>query len=304
MSDSETILIQSCEILPEETTDDSFSPAREWLLDNFYLIQEQIHAIRRHLPKGYGKALPQLAGDLPGYPRVYDIAFEIIEHGDGRWDLENLPALLRLIKSITPLNIGELWAIPITLGVALIENLSSASQRIVADRNDRNLADHWADRMIEVAVSEPKKLVIIIADMARSDPPMSSAFVAELARRLQGAALSLPLSWIEQRLAEEGLTIEQLVQEETNIQAANQVTVSNSIASLRRLGEVDWRDFVETMSVVEQTLQMDPTAIYGKMDFGTRDRYRHVVERLSRASSHSESEVASCCDSVSEKKSR
>ncbi len=105
--------------------------------------------------------------------------------------------------------------------------------------------------MVEVAVSEPKKLVIVIADMARSEPPMSSAFVAELARRLQGAALALPLSWIEQHLAEEGLTIEQLVQEENKQQAANQITVSNSIASLRRLGEVNWRDFVETLSVVE-----------------------------------------------------
>ncbi len=148
-----------------------------------------------------------------------------------------------------------MWAIPITLGVALIENLSNASKRIVADRNDRNLASYWADRMIEVAVSEPKKLVIVIADMARSDPPMSSAFVAELARRLQGAALSLPLSWIEQHLAEEGLRLNRLVQEENKQQAANQVTVSNSVAGLRRLSEVDWRDFVEAMSVVDQTLQ-------------------------------------------------
>ena len=122
-----------------------------------------------------------------------------------------------------------------------------------------NLAAHWAERMLEVAASEPKKLVLIIADMARSDPPMSSAFVAELARRLQGAALSLPLNWIEQHLADEGLTIEQMVHTENKHQAAIQVTVSNSIASLRRLGEVAWRDFVEAMSVTEQTLQMDPT---------------------------------------------
>ena len=291
LSESESILIKSCELLADKTADD-FSPAREWLLDNFYLIQEQILAIRRHLPKGYGNVLPQLAGSVAGYPRVYDITLEIIEHGDGRWDLENLSRFIIAYQSITKLTLGELWAIPITLGVALIENLSSASQRVVADRNDRHLADRWAESMIEVAVSEPKNLVLIIADMARSDPPMSSAFVAEFARRLQGAALTLPLNWIELHLAEMGLTIEQLVQDEHRYQAANQVTVSNSIASLRRLAEVDWRDFVETMSVVEHTLRMDPTATYGNMDFGTRDRYRHVVERLSRASKQSEFDVA------------
>jgi len=293
LSESEAILKKSCDTLSCKTLE-GFSPAREWLLDNFYLIQEQITAIRRHLPHGYGRSLPQLSGGKSGYPRVYDISLEIIEHGDGRWDLESLSRFVAAYQGITPLILGELWAIPITLGIALIENLSSVSQRIVADRNDRHLAANWADRMVEVAVSEPKELVIIIAEMARANPPMSSAFVAELARRLQGAALALPLSWIEQRLAEEGLTIEQMVQEENKYQAANQMTVSNSIDSLRRLSKVDWRDFVETMSEVEQTLRMDPTVTYSKMDFGTRDRYRHVVERLSRASKRSEKEVALC----------
>lgn len=292
LADSEATLVKSCEILSGMTS--GFSPAREWLLDNFYLIQEQIHAIRRHLPKGYGRALPQLAVSLRGYPRVYDIALEIIKHGDGRWDLENLSRFITAYQSITPLTLGELWAIPITLGVALIENLSSVSKRIVADRADRSLADHWADRMTEVAVTEPKKLVLTVADMARANPPMTCAFVAELTRHLQGAALALPLSWIEQHLAEEGLTIEQLVLEENKHLAANQITVSNSIDSLRRLGEANWRDFVESVSLVNQTLKQDPTATYNKMDFGTRDRYRHVVERLSRASLHSEGEVALC----------
>jgi cyclic beta-1,2-glucan synthetase len=291
LSQSEATLIKSCDLLSEKTAH-GFSPAREWLLDNFYLIQEQIHTIRHHLPKGYGRSLPQLAGSLPGYPRVYDITLEIIEHGDGRWDLNSLTRFFSAYQSVTPLTLGELWAIPITLGVALIENLSSASKRIVADRNDRYLADHWVDLMLEVAALEPKKLVILIADMARSEPPMSSAFVAEFARRLQGAALDLPLSWIEQRLAEDGLSIERMVQEENRYQAANQVTISNSIASLRRLSEVDWRDFVETMSVVDQALRMDPTATYSQMDFNTRDRYRHVVERLSRRSTQSEEAVA------------
>ena len=100
LSESEAILTQSCEILAKKTvTHNELSPASEWLLDNFYLIQEQIHAIRRHLPKGYGQALPQLAGGLSGYPRVYDIALEIIQHGDGRWDLESLTRFVTAYQS-------------------------------------------------------------------------------------------------------------------------------------------------------------------------------------------------------------
>ena len=98
---------------------------------------------------------------------------------------------------------------------------------------------------------------------------MSSAFVAELARRLQGQgpALAFPLTWIEQRLSEEGQTIEQLVQAESQQQAADQVSIGNSIGSLRFLGAMDWREFVETMSVVEQVLREDPAGVYAAHGF-------------------------------------
>ena len=106
--------------------------------------------------------------------------------------------------------------------------------------------------MFEVAGREPKGLVLVLADMARSDPPMTPAFVAELVRRLHGhsAALALPLSWLEQRLAETHQSADQLVQAEAQIQAAEQVSVSNSIGSLRLLASTDWPTFVENLSVV------------------------------------------------------
>src|SRR4030042_1929992 len=100
--------------------------------------------------------------------------------------------------------------------------------------------------------------------MAGPGPPMVSSFVAELTRRLQGQgpALALPLSWIEQQLSESGLTIEQLIQSENQQQAADQLSISNSIGSLRFLGAMDWRTFVETMSIVEETLLEDPAGMY------------------------------------------
>ena len=130
--------------------------------------------------------------------------------------------------------------------------------------------------------------------MARSNPPMVSSFVAEFARRLQGqsTALALPLTWIEQRLSESGRTIEQLVRSKNQQQAADQVSISNSIGSLRFLGAMDWREFVETMSAVDQALREDPGGAYGRMDFATRDRYRHVIEKIAKRSRLHEDEVA------------
>ena len=109
------------------------APAGEWLLDNFYLIEEQIRTAKRHLPKAYSRELPRLLqGPSAGLPRVYDIALEAIAHGDGRVDAESLRRFVAAYQTVAPLKLGELWAIPIMLRLALIENLRRVAARIAA----------------------------------------------------------------------------------------------------------------------------------------------------------------------------
>ncbi|HNQ66093.1 MAG TPA: glucoamylase family protein [Smithella sp.] len=296
LHENEHVLIKTCNQLTAVAKDNSqIAPAEEWLLDNFYLIEDHIRMAKRHLSKGYSRGLPRLQnGPSTGLPRVYDLAQETISHGDGRVDLESLISFVRAYQTVSPLKLGELWAIPIMLRLALIENLRRIGTRIIAAIAYRERADYWADQMADIAKKDPQSLVLVIADMARSDQPMTSSFVAEFARRLQGQspALALPLTWIEQRLSESHLTIEQLIRSENQQQAADQVSVSNSIGSLRFLTAMNWNEFVETMSVVEQTLREDPCDVYVKMDFATRDRYRHAVEEIAKQSHLSESDVA------------
>ena len=296
LAENEAVLVETFALITAALEKNRrIAPAGEWLLDNFYLIEEQIRTARRHLPLGYSRRLPCLeTGPLAGYPRVYFIARELIAHNDGRVDQEVLSAFVGAYQSVTPLLLGELWAIPIMLRLALIENLRRVSIRIGANRVDSDSATLWADRMIEIAERDPKSMILVVAKMAESEPPMTSAFVAELARQLRGRSpvLSIALTWIEQRLAEESLTIEQMIQLETRSQAADQVSIGNSITSLRTLEGIDWREFVERLSVVEQVLRENPQDPYGAMDFATRDRYRHVVERLARHSLLTEEQVA------------
>ncbi len=292
LSDSQKILVNAYQTLSMENIIEGVSPAREWFLDNFYLIQEQIQIICTNLPKNYDKSLPKLANGHSNCPRIYDIASQIISHGDGRADLENITHFVNAYQKIKPLTLGELWAIPLVLGVVLIETLSVASMLIIADKNDRQLAHAWADQMIETNLTDPKKLILIIANMARSEASMSHTFIAALTRRLQNASLSLPLSWIEQHLVDEGSSTESIIQEEAKKQAAIQTRVSNSIDSLRKLKNIDWSFFVEEVSIVNAILEKDPANIYSKMDFNTRDHYRHVIEDLSRKTTLSEERVA------------
>ncbi len=300
LADNETVLVAVCELLAATVAAKlRITPAAEWLLDNFYLVEEEIRIARRLLPRGYSRELPRLAPGSAhttsaGLPRIYDLALELISHGDARVSRGTLSRFVAAYQGVQPLLLGELWAIPIMLRLALIENLRRVAAHVAAGREERDRAARWADEMLAVAEKSPTDLILVIADMVRSKPGMTSAFVAEFARRLQGrgAALAMPLTWMEQRLAESGHTIEQLVHVESQDQAANQVSVSNSIGSLRLLGATDWREFVETLSSVEQALRGDPAGVYAHMDFGTRDLYRHAVERIARLGRWSETEVA------------
>ncbi|MES2892936.1 MAG: glucoamylase family protein [Bacteroidota bacterium] len=296
LDENEKILLEVHALLTEAVKENNrIAPAGEWLLDNFYLIEEQIYTGKKHLPKGYSRGLPQLAkGKSAGLPRVYDLAVEIISHSDGHVDINSLVSFVNAYQNETALKLGELWAIPIMLRLALIENLRRISIQIAIDINNKMLAGQWADEMLEVVEKDPKNLVLVIADMARSDPPMESSFVAELSRRLQekGSSVTLPLNWIEQRLSENGSTSSELIQLENQKQAADQVSISNSISSLRFLSTTDWRDFVENTSVVEKILRQDIDDVYSRMDFHTRDNYRHSVEKIAKRSELSEKEIA------------
>ena len=296
LADNEQILLEVYALLSDSLKqNDRISPAAEWLVDNFYLIEEQIFTGKKHLPKGYSKTLPRLLkGKLAGLPRVYDMAVEIISHSDGHVDIAKLTGFVNAYQTVDKLKLGELWAIPIMLRLGLIENLRRLSIHIAEEMTNRSLANRWADEMIEISEKDPKNLVLIIADMARSEPPMESTFVAELNRRLleKGSSLSLALNWIEQTLSEMGVTTGELIQLDNQNQAATQVSVSNCINSFRFLSTTNWRDFVEDTSIVEATLRQDINGVYEKMDFHTRDQYRHVVEKIAFRSKSSEQAVA------------
>lgn len=296
LEENETILLEVRMLLVDSIqAEKNISPAAVWLLDNFYLIEEQIAIARKHLPKGYSKGLPYVSNDTSGpVTRVYNIVEEIISHSDGRADIKGLSGFVDAYQSVTLLTLGELWAIPIMLRLAVIENLRRVAVMIALDMIDQTHAEYWADAMMETLKVSPGNLILTAADMARSKPVLSASFVAGFVRKLQGkgATLSLPLGWLEQQLSGLEMGINDLIPFENQKQASNQISVSNSIGTLRFLGTTNWADFVETLSSVEQVLQRDVSGIYPLMDFATRDSYRKVVESISKGSDLSETQVA------------
>jgi cyclic beta-1,2-glucan synthetase len=296
LADNERVLLAAYDVVTAAVTPGQrIVPAEAWLLDNFYLIEQQIGLARRHLPRGYSRQLPRLAsGPLASFPRIYDLALELISHMDGRVDSDNATQFITAYQTVEPLKLGELWAFPIMLQLALLENLRRVGLRIARRRKDIDAAITWADRMLATAESEPKQLIQLLADFASADVPLTAPFVEEFYARLQahGPAMAFVQTWVEQKLLDQGTTASQLSDEAGRTAATNQISIANSIGSLRFIGTMDWRDFVESRSVVEQTLREDPAGMYASQDFATRDRYRHVIEDLARRGSRSEWAVA------------
>ncbi len=270
-------------------------PAEAWLLDNFYLIEQQIGLARRHLPRGYSRLLPRLSdGPSAGLPRIFCLALDLISHLDGRVDSENATQFIAAFQTVEPLKLGELWAFPIMLQLALLENLRRVGARIAQRRAERDAAIEWANRMFETAQREPKKLIYLLAQFANADVPLTAPFVEAFYDQLQahGPTMAFVQAWVEQKLLEDGTTATGLSELAGRVAAANQISIANSIGSLRFVGAMEWKDYVESLSVVEQTLREDPMGIHARQDFATRDRYRHVVENLSRRCPCSEMKVA------------
>lgn len=270
-------------------------PAEAWLLDNYYLIEQQIGLARRHLPRGYSRQLPRLAdGPMAGFPRIYDLALELISHMDGRVDSDNSTQFIAAYQSAEPLKLGELWAFPIMLRLALLENLRRVGIRIAQRRAEHDAAISWASRMLAAAESDPKQLIHLLAEFAHADVPLTAPFVEEFYDRLQtqGPAMAFVQTWLEQTLLDQGVTATELSEMAGRTAAATQISIANSIGSLRFIGATDWKQFVESQSHVERILREDPLDSYAGQDFATRDRYRHAIEDVARHSPAHEWAVA------------
>ena len=271
------------------------SPAAEWLVDNYHIVEEQLREIRQDLPTSYYHELPKLAGgELADYPRIYAVALELIAHTDSRLDTNTLQRFVAAYQTVAPLSIGELWAVAISLRLALVENLRRLALAIARARDERDEADKLADKLLELASLQPANVMSFLNERLGKQEEHPHAFLVQLVQRLREQHPSvLPvMDWIEKQVTGQGTTVEQIIHSAHQRQAAAQVTVGNIITSMRLLSTLDWNDFFEKVSLMERLLGTDPAGVYARMEFASRDRYRHVIERISKRTRTNELEIA------------
>ena len=269
----------------------AITPAAEWLVDNYHLVERQIREIRSDLPPGYYRQLPKLAGGpFVGYPRVFGVAWAFVAHTDSRFDPEMLCRYVTAYQEVQPLTIGELWAMAITLRIVLVENLRRIAARIMHSSTARNEADDLIDRLLGVDERAAEPMAVVFADHQSASLP--GALAVELVHRLhdQDPRIIPALAWLDDRLAAQGTTTEEVVREEHQRQGAASVTVRNIITSMRLISDVDWKDLFERISLVDGVLAAGGG--FRDMDFPTRNLYRSAIEDLARGSNRTELDIA------------
>ncbi len=292
LRDNEAVLLEAYRSIGSAAGEGrATTPAAEWLLDNYHVVEDQIREIRDDLPPGYYRQLPKLAdGPFAGYPRVFGLSWAFVAHTDSRFDPDMLCRFVRAYQRVEPLTIGELWAVAITLRIVLVENLRRAAKRIVSGRAARQEADALADGLLGVNAhaAEPVALVLQRYEQA----PLPEAFAVQLVQRLrdQDPDVVPALTWLEGRLTAQGTTAEEIVRNQHQRQGATNATTRNIITSMRLVSDVDWTGFVESVSLVDDVLHSGSDV--ASMDFPTRNLYRSAIEELARGSKLTELDIA------------
>jgi cyclic beta-1,2-glucan synthetase len=280
------VLEHAYRVLAEDVRHGAFvTPATEWFLDNFHLIASEIVEIRQHLPRRYYRELPALVTrNHTGEARAYAVAVELLRYSDSRLDLPQLTHFLNSYQRVAPLTIGELWAWPSMLKLALIENLRRLSDEILISRTARRAADAHVLRLDAAPPDAP----VTIPEAAHD-----AYLVQMLHRAREYDVRRSPLrAALEAHLVERHVVAEDVVRAEHQRQAASQASVANAITSLRLCTTIDWRQYVEAVSLVDNVLRRDPAGVYAQMDFLSRDRQRQAVEELAEPEGEAQIRVA------------
>ncbi|HHY90364.1 MAG TPA: glycosyl transferase, partial [Clostridiales bacterium] len=266
----------------------NFSPASEWLLDNFYKIEEQVKVIREEISRKNFLDLNVLdRGFLKGFPRSYAIALELVSHTDGSLDEEAIVRFVNAYQTYSALSISELWSLSSMIRVALVERIRNVCEMIHLDQLQ-------FERMEKITGKDPEEIFSLIKEELENMQEIDTSYIHHLLRTLRREQIDTGeiMDYIEKKLFDFNMTTVQIIDWEHKEQAARKIAIGNAIVSLNVVSKFNWNHIFETLCVAEKILREDPAGVYGQMDFESRDYYRHQIVRIADRCNVSEIKVA------------
>ena len=275
-------------------------PAGEWILDNFYIIDETVKTVTKELTlKKYTNFLGIANGPYAGFARIYVLASEIVAYTDGKINGKNLEVLLKAYEDKKTLSMDEIWNINTFLRVALIENIREACEKIYSAQLQKYKVENIIERLVENKskdelqfknIGEYKTKVI-------EQGEMKYPFIEYMSYRLkQYGKKAYPfLNILEEQVNKMGTEISEVIKKEHFDIAVRKVSVGNCIISIKNINRINMIEIFEKINGVEEILKKDPANVYSKMDYKTRIYYRNKLKEISKKTKISEIYIARKC---------
>ncbi len=296
MNDNYNTIISICKSLNDDVARKrAVPPAAEWLLDNFYIVEEQVKSIRRDLTKKEYHKLPVLSkGAFKGYTRIFAIVMELVSHIDGQIEISTLLKYLEAYQSHTVLLEREISMIPIMIKLALIENIRNISERIRETKTQWNTADEIFEKWLAEEDGNTETIIQLLENNIEEMNQVTPSFIEHLFYRLRrsGRSYSSVLKYIDENLDKFHTRTEIIAQKEHNVQAVYTVSMGNCIASLKYITSFAWSELFEEVSFLEKILRQDPNGTYNCMDINSRNYYKNQIGMLAKKYRVSELHIA------------
>ena len=275
-------------------------PAGEWLLDNYYVIEEAVKSIEKDLTlKKYVNFLGIANGVNHGFARIYVLATEIVSYTDGRITKDLLTELLKSYQEKKKLNMEEIWNIGIFIQIALIENIRNICEGIYSVELQKYRVENIVERLVENKQKEELKFNKIneYKSKVKEYGEVKYPFIEYMSYKLKsfGKKAYPFLNILEEQVNKMGIEVSEVIKKEHFNIAVKKVSIGNSITSIKNIQRINFIDIFEEINQVDEILNNDPAGIYSQMDYKTKIYYRNKIKEISQRTKISEIYIAKKC---------
>ena len=268
-------------------------PAGEWLLDNFYIIEQTVKQIEKELTlKKYRNLIGIANGGYKGFARIYVLASEIVAYTDNKIEKEELEEYLASYQEKKTLNMEEIWNIGLFLQIALIENIREISEKIYSSQMQKYRAENIVERLVENKNKQEQNFNGNNIKKIKKEnlQDMKYPFIEYMSYILKryGKKGSRYLKLLEEIVEMNGTTVSEVIKKEHFDIAVRKVSMGNSIISIKKIQRINFTEIFEKVNGVEEILKQDPSGIYEKMDYKTKEYYRAKIKEIAKKTKISE----------------
>lgn len=272
-------------------------PAGEWILDNFYIIEEAVRQIEKEMTlKKYANFVGIQNGKYAGFARIYVLATEIVAYTDNKINGENLKKYLQAYQTKKTLNMEEIWNIGIFLQIAIINNIAEISEKIYSSQIQKYKVKSIIERLVENKEKNELKYNQITATKLKNNEfrSMRYPFIEYMSYSLKkyGKRAYGYLNILEEEVEKVGTTVSEAIQKEHFDIAIRKISMSNCITSIKKIQRINFLDIFEKINGVEEILSREPAGIYENMEYKTKEYYRNTIKEIAKKTNMSEIYVA------------